>query len=127
MYISCKVDKLPLFNIKYDQHITLMYDTRNKDFGLPDFVSGEAEVIGWDYLGENFDSLVLILKSDYLENYHNLLLDLGYRHSFDSLLLHTTIFYDIVDSIKPFYEVIAETMIGKKINFHTINKEILNN
>ena len=106
MYISCKVDKLPLFNIKYDQHITLMYDTRNKDFGLPDFVSGEAEVIGWDYLGENFDSLVLILKSDYLENYHNLLLDLGYRHSFDSLLLHTTIFYDIVDSIKPFYEVI---------------------
>lgn len=123
MYISCKVDKLPIFENKYEQHITLMYDKSNHEANLPDFQSGYAKVIGYDYLGPEQDALVLLLKSDYLMDYYDQLVDLGYTHSYPDLKLHTTIQYDIKDSIKPFYEVVASTMVGKEIYFHTITKE----
>lgn len=125
MYISCAVDKLPMMENKYEQHITLMYDVRNKDFGLPEFKSGYAKVTGFDYLGEEQDDLVLLLESDYLEIYHNQLINLGYKHSFDSLLLHTTIKYSVDKSIRSFYEVFASTMIGKEIYFHSATKSQL--
>lgn len=83
------LNPFPYYPITY-HHCTLMYDKTNPDIdpGV-NKNSYTAKIIGVDELGD--DSVVLLLESEEIKKRFNELIQLGFKHSFDDILLHVTI------------------------------------
>ncbi len=106
-YIAVKLDKDQQKEIKDilkkaeitpvdDMHSTLMYDENNPDIDYNTESSKvyEATVTGVDKLGS---AIVLLLKCPELSTRFKVLKELGFNHSYDDLLLHTSLVYDSED------------------------------
>lgn len=106
-YIAVKLDKDQQKEIKEvlkkaeitpvdDMHCTLIYDESNPDIDYNTESSKvyEATVTGVEKLGS---AIVLLLKCTELGTRFKVLKELGFEHSYDDLLLHTSLVYDSED------------------------------
>lgn len=106
-YIAVKLDKNQQKEIQEvlkkaeitpvdDMHCTLIYDENNPDIDYNTESSKvyEATVTGVDKLGT---AIVLLLKCPELATRFKVLKELGFEHSYDDLLLHTSLVYDSED------------------------------
>lgn len=74
-------------------HVTLMYDEKTPlgIYPIPDFQECCAVVTGVVVLGESKNIAALELDCPELEDYHNQLKALGYKHSFETFLPHISV------------------------------------
>lgn len=78
-------------------HATIMYDKRNPEvFPTKNDKVYTAKIVGVKMLGDptsRWRACALELDSDSVQKRHKELLEAGYQHSFDTLLLHVSLCY----------------------------------
>lgn len=101
-------------------HCTLMYDKSNPNIHVDKNNDIHVcKIIGVDLLGE--DSVVLLLESDSIKRRFKELTDIGFKHSFDDLLIHTSIIYSKdKEQLQEVYEKVKNLYDNGEFNFPVI-------
>lgn len=99
------VDLIPINKL----HATILYDVRNPDiFPTKSDKVYKAKLIGVKTLGEpgsKWYAAALVLDCPAIQRRHQQLLDEGFEHSYDDLLLHVSICYGkSTDVVIPYLE-----------------------
>lgn len=110
---------------KHDFHITVVWDPRKelmkKPLVSPDkHLEFKAHVIGFDVLGEDKDTPVLLLSSRELHQQHNLMLEAGHQHSFPDYLPHISINYDVDKYEIEKLRLLLGGYAGKELTFNNL-------